>query len=73
MNSFAEQPLSALRDGDDSKTYSARVVRIGAVFGPSKHGDDSEARPDERDVECVLLLQDKDLRIGQRVLVRFKH
>ncbi|QBB71541.1 HlyD family efflux transporter periplasmic adaptor subunit [Pseudolysobacter antarcticus] len=62
-----------VRDGDDSKTYNARVVRIGAIFGPSKHGDDPEARPDERDVECVLLLQDKDLRIGQRVLVRFKH
>jgi macrolide-specific efflux system membrane fusion protein len=62
-----------VRDGDDSKIYSAHVVRIGAVFGPSKHGDDPEARPDERDVECVLLLQDKDLRIGQRVLVRFKH
>ncbi len=62
-----------VRDGDDSKTYSARVIRIGAIFGPGKHIDDPEARPDERDVECVLLLQDKDLRIGQRVLVRFKH
>lgn len=61
-----------VRDGDDSKTYSARVLRIGAVFGPSKHNDDPETRPDEHDVECVLLLQGKDLRIGQRVLVRFR-
>lgn len=61
-----------VRDGDDSKTYSARVLRIGAVFGPSKYGDDPEARPDDRDVECVLQLQNRDLRVGQRVLVRFK-
>lgn len=59
-------------DGDDSKIYSARVLRVGAVFGPSKHSDDPEARPDDRAVECVLLLKDNELRIGQHVLVRFK-
>lgn len=59
-------------DSDESKTYSARVRRIGAVFGPSKYSDDPEVRPDERDVECILQLQNRNLRVGQRVLVRFK-
>ena len=59
-------------DNDDSKTYSAHVIRLGLVFGPSKHNNDPEARPDERDIECVLQLENRKLRVGQRVLVRFK-
>lgn len=67
-----DMQVEVVPDGDDRKIYSARVLSIGQVFGPSKHGDDPEARPDDRDVECVLLLKDKTLRIGQHVLVRFK-
>lgn len=67
-----DMQVEVVPDGDDRKIYSARVLRVGAVFGPSKHGDDPEARPDDRDVECVLLLKEKNLRIGQHVLVRFK-
>lgn len=67
-----DMQVEIVPDGDDRKIYSARVLRVGAVFGPSKHSDDTEARPDDRDVECVLLLKDKNLRVGQHVLVRFK-
>jgi RND family efflux transporter MFP subunit len=69
---YPDMQAEIVPDGDDSKIYSARVLRVGAVFGPSKHSDDPEARPDARAVECVLLLKDNELRIGQHVLVRFK-
>ena len=59
-------------NSDDSKTYSARVVRIGEVFGPSKLSEDPQELADARDVECILELQTADLRVGQRVQVRIK-
>ena len=57
---------------DDSKIYSARVVRIGEVFGPTKLSEDPQELADARDVECILQLQTDDLRVGQRVQVRIK-
>jgi len=62
-----------VRDSDPAKTYPARVLRIGEVFGPSRLTDDPVERAGAHDVECVLLLESGDLRIGQRVLVRFRH
>lgn len=53
------------------KTYSATVTRIGDVFGPSKLSEDTQEPTDTRDVECILELANSDLRVGQRVLVRF--
>jgi hypothetical protein len=61
-----------VRDTDQGKTWPARVLRIGEVFGPSRLTDDPVERAGAHDVECVLALDGADLRIGQRVLVRFK-
>jgi RND family efflux transporter MFP subunit len=58
-------------DVDASRTFPARVVRIGEVFGPSKLLESGQDPTDTRDVECILELKDADLKIGQRVQVRF--
>lgn len=53
--------------------HAARVLSIGDVFGPPRTVDasDSEVIVDARVVECLLQLDDPELRVGQRVLVRF--
>jgi multidrug resistance efflux pump len=56
---------------DSSKVWSARVVRIGDVFGHSKLSEEGQESVDARDVECILDLPESDLRVGQRVQVRF--
>ncbi|MDQ6646194.1 MAG: HlyD family efflux transporter periplasmic adaptor subunit [Pseudomonadota bacterium] len=57
--------------GSDS-SWPAHVVRLGSVVGPSTLQDDSQQRLNARTVSCVLSFdQPQDLRIGQRVLVRF--
>jgi len=56
----------------DGKIYPAHVSRIGDVFGPSKLTESAQDATDTRDVECILQLDNGgDLRIGQRVQVRF--
>ena len=54
------------------KSYPATVVRIGDIFGPSKLVEDPQEASDTRDVVCILKLDGNDLRVGQRVQVRFK-
>ncbi|MHB8447506.1 MAG: efflux RND transporter periplasmic adaptor subunit [Rudaea sp.] len=54
------------------KTYPATVARIGDVFGPSTLVEDPQEASDTRDVICILKLDSNDLRVGQRVQVRFK-
>jgi macrolide-specific efflux system membrane fusion protein len=61
-----------VRDSDQGAPVSARVLRVGEVFGPSRLTDDPVERAGAHDVECVLLLEDSPFRIGQRVLVRFR-
>ena len=56
---------------DTGKTYPARVVRIGDIFGPSKLAESSQEATDARDVECILDIDDAPLRIGERVQVMF--
>ena len=56
---------------DPGKPQTARVVRIGEVFGPSKLNESSQEATDTRDVECILELPNNDLKVGQRVQVRF--
>ncbi|MEO8802882.1 MAG: HlyD family efflux transporter periplasmic adaptor subunit [Rudaea sp.] len=58
-------------DVDNGKVYKATLTRIGEVFGPSKLVEDSQEVSDTRDVECILTLEGKELRVGQRVQVRF--
>ncbi len=56
----------------DGKTYGAHVSRIGDVFGPSKLTESAQEATDTRDVECILQIDNPaELRIGQRVQVRF--
>ena len=56
---------------DSSKVWSARVVRIGEIFGHSRLSEEGQESVDARDVECILELPESDLRVGQRVQVRF--
>ena len=56
---------------DPGKPQIARVVRIGEVFGPSKLSESNQEMTDTRDVECILELPNNDLKVGQRVQVRF--
>lgn len=62
---------SVVSEADAGKTWTAKVVRIGDVFGPSKLVEDPQDATDARDVECVLELTTDELRVGQRVQVRF--
>ena len=56
---------------DPGKPQTARVTRIGEVFGPSKLNESAQETTDTRDVECILELPNNDLKVGQRVQVRF--
>ena len=56
----------------DEKIYPATVLRVGDVFGPSTLVEDPQEASDTRDVECILKLQSDELRVGQRVQVRFR-
>lgn len=58
-------------EGDGGKTWPAKVTRVGEVFGPSKLIEDAQETTDARDVECILELSTDELRVGQRVQVRF--
>jgi macrolide-specific efflux system membrane fusion protein len=62
---------SVVSEADAGKSWPAKVVRIGDVFGPSKLAEDPQDTTDARDVECVLELATDELRVGQRVQVRF--
>lgn len=58
--------------GGSGSHWSAHVLRIGRVYGPSTLENDPQIRANARTVECVLAFdQPQDLRIGQRVMVRF--
>ncbi|MEO8779588.1 MAG: biotin/lipoyl-binding protein [Rhodanobacter sp.] len=58
--------------GSAGAHWSARVLRIGKVYGPATLDNDPQVRANARTVECVLAFdQPSTLRIGQRVTVRF--
>jgi hypothetical protein len=64
-------------NGRDDTHWSAHVLRIGQVYGPATLENDPQVRANARTVECVLAFdqltsdQTRNLRIGQRVMVRF--
>lgn len=59
-------------DAGSGRSWPAHVVRIGDVIGPSVLEDDPQLRANDRTVSCILAFdQPQQLRIGQRVLVRF--
>ncbi|OOG50321.1 secretion protein HlyD [Rhodanobacter sp. C01] len=64
--------------GGDNTRWSAHVLRVGQVYGPATLENDPQIRANARTVECVLAFDQtgsddrtRDLRIGQRVIVRF--
>jgi multidrug resistance efflux pump len=58
--------------GPGAGQWSAYVLRIGQVYGPATLENDPQIRANARTVECVLAFdQPQNLRIGQRVIVRF--
>ena len=55
-----------------AQSWPAHVLRLGDVVGASTLDDDPQQRANDRTVTCVLAFdQPQQLRIGQRVLVRF--
>lgn len=64
-------------NGHGNTQWGAHVLRIGQVYGPATLENDPQVRANARTVECVLAFdrpesdQTRDLRIGQRVVVRF--
>ncbi len=64
--------VSASTDSPADAHWSAHVLRIGKVYGPATLENDPQVRANARTVECVLAFdQPQNLRIGQRVTVRF--
>lgn len=60
-------------DSDETKTYKAKVIKVGNYLGPKRQVlDEPNERNDVRTTECILSIEDKDLILGQRVLVKFK-
>jgi len=62
---------SVVTETDSGKSWPAKVIRLGDVFGPSKLVEDAQETTDARDLECILELATDELRVGQRVQVRF--
>jgi multidrug resistance efflux pump len=67
--------MAATVTADDlggAQSWAAHVLRLGDVVGASTLDDDPQQRANDRTVSCVLAFdQPQELRIGQRVLVRF--
>lgn len=60
-------------NGHDAAHWRAHVLRIGEIYGPATLENDPQVRANARTVECVLAFdQPQELRIGQRVMVRFE-
>ena len=58
--------------GPGAGQWSAHVLRVGQVYGPATLENDPQVRANARTVGCVLAFdQPQNLRIGQRVIVRF--
>lgn len=60
-------------DDAENGHWRAHVLRIGEVYGPATLENDPQIRANARTVECVLAFDqsEQQLRIGQRVIVRF--
>jgi HlyD family secretion protein len=65
------QRAEVVLEADESRKYTATVLRLGQVIGLPMANDDPTARKDAGVAECVLALDAPDVMIGQRVIVRF--
>ena len=60
-------------DADESKSYSATVIRVSNYLGPKRMTfDDPQEKNDVKTAECVLAIDAKGLILQQRVLVKIK-
>jgi RND family efflux transporter MFP subunit len=73
-------PAEVVADSDGGHArWNAHVLRVGQIYGPATLENDPQVRANARTVECVLAFDQpdsartRDLRIGQRVMVRFGH
>jgi len=64
------QSAEVILEADESRKYSARVLRIGKMVGARTPSDDPHEKQDEHVVECLLSVDAPQLLIGQRVIVR---
>ncbi|MCS6244962.1 MAG: HlyD family efflux transporter periplasmic adaptor subunit [Opitutus sp.] len=64
------QTAEVVIDNDGTRTLSARILRVGDVFGVKTPTGEPGERLDLRVVECVLSIDDQTVRLGQRVLVK---
>ena len=66
------QTAQVALEADESRQYTAKVLRLVHVVGQPSPSDDPTVRRDISVVECVLSIEASAVLIGQRVLVRFK-
>lgn len=60
-------------DTEENKVYTGKVLKIGNYLGPKRLSfDEAQEKNDVRTTECILSIDEKDLILGQRVLVKFK-
>ena len=65
--------VDIIPDSDENKLYMGKVLKIGNYLGPKRMSfDDPQEKNDVRTIECILTVYEKNLLLGQRVLVKFK-
>lgn len=65
--------VDIIPDSDENKLYTGKVLKIGNYLGPKRMSfDDPQEKNDVRTIECILTVYEKNLLLGQRVLVKFK-
>jgi HlyD family secretion protein len=68
----AGMAVQIVPEGDQTKEFPGRVIRIAEVFGSRKlQSDDPSKQTDERVVEVVVDAEQAQVLVGQRVLVKF--
>ena len=61
-------------DTDENKVIKGKVAKIGNYLGPKRQFlDEPQERSDVRTTECIIEVKDKNLMLGQRVLVKFRN
>lgn len=66
--------LADVVEDGSGRSFRARVIRLGKVFGASELEEDPQLRANARSIDCILAIDPSapaDLLIGQRVQVRF--
>jgi RND family efflux transporter MFP subunit len=59
-----------ISETNPDQKWQGKIIRIGEVFGSRKQSDDPNERQDVRVVDTVLSLNNEQVRIGQRMLVK---